>query len=123
MTIRERVAELIERGAALQVLFEDSPMITFLLAGMLWRQKRTRWCAVFPEHQGHIHETEYDRAVFVNNGRDVAFYRGEVMVLYVCPYEESGGDLSAMHDNLIEWRRLLGLYNNAEQFAEFLAEA
>jgi len=125
VTIRERLGKLIENGAAIQLLFEDAPMKTLLLAGALWRQNPTclRWCAVFPEHQGHVHETSYSEVRLENDGRDIAFFEDGRMVAYVVPYEESGHEVDAMRENLGEWQYLVSRYKNAVLFAEFLETA
>jgi len=123
--IRDRMIELIKKGASLQVLLPDTPMVTFILAGVLWRTRpiRLRWCAIFPEHQGHIHETPYNKVRLINKGRDIAFYRDEEIVLYVAPYEESGLDLGPVIETFADWQQQLRRFNNEEQFAEFLETA
>jgi len=124
MTKKERLAKMIEAGAALQMLPPGHPMSTFLLAGALWLHNptRLRWCAVFPEDQHHIHEVPYDRAVVVHD-RDIAFYRGGRLIMYITPYEETEEDIESMRENLRDWQYQLTRFNNAEQFAEFLKTA
>ena len=123
MTPQERMAELIEHGAAIQLL-APYPRLTLTLAGALWLTDptRLRWCAIFPQHQGHIHETEYDEIKVIHD-RDIAFYHKGEMTFYVCPYEESEEDLDAIRDALGAWRVLLGKYTNVDQFADFLRNA
>lgn len=125
MTPKERVAELIEAGAAITALFPSESSLTFTLAGAYWLTgpTRLRWAPIFPEHQGHIHETEYDEARLMVEGRDVGLFLDGRMVAYVCPVEESGLSIDDARDGLAEWRDLLSKHNNAAQFAEFLAEA
>jgi hypothetical protein len=123
MTIQERIKELIQAGAAISIHFPDDPRpLTMLLAGAAWLQNppRLRWCAVFPEHDGHIHESEYEEARLEASGRDIAFYAEGKLFLYVCPYEESGKDLRAYRDTLAEWRDLLSRYDNARKFEEMI---
>ena len=122
MKTEERLAQLIEHGAVIQVnLQEPSVDIALLLAAavMLEEPKRLRWCAIFPEHQGHVHEVAYDEAVFEAEGRDIAFMRGEDIVMYVCPYEESTLDLEPARDGLAEWRGMLARHTNVAKFKEF----
>lgn len=122
MKMEERLAQLIEHGAAIQVtLPELSVDMELLLAAavMLEEPKRLRWCAIFPEHQSHVHEVPYDAAVFEAGGRDIAFMRGGKIVMYVCPYEESTLDLEPARDGLAEWRGMLARHTNAAKFKEF----
>jgi hypothetical protein len=121
MTVQTRLAELIEHGAAIQL---TDPRITLTLAGALWliKPRRLRWCAIFPEHQGHIHETRYTRTE-IYHGRDIAFHQGRVMVAYVCSYEEGPLPVEEVREALARWRDLLGKHGNVAEFAEFLAEA
>lgn len=125
MTVKERMKELIEAGAAITVLFpvEKGGPVTLLLAGAAWLAKppRLRWCAPFPEHDGHVHETHYGRAALEVGGRDIGFYENGEMIMYVCPIEESGEDINAYRNTLLEWRNLLDKYNNAAEFAEMIA--
>ena len=125
MTHQERLAELIEQGATIQLTPDDGPMMTLTLAGALWLTlpNRLRWCAIFPEHQGHVHETEYHTVKFVNGERDIAFYRDGRIFFYIAPYIESPLDENEVREALAKWRDRLGRYNNAEQFADFLKEA
>ena len=124
MTIQERMEELIKAGATISVHFPNEiGAHSMLLAGVAWLREptRLRWCAVFPEHDGHFHETHYDNAALVAGGRDVAFYAGERLIVHVCPYEESGGNLNVLRDTLIEWRNLLDKYNNTAKFEEMIS--
>ena len=122
MTPAERLAELIRHGATIKIM---DPAVTLTLAGALWQTHptRLRWCAIFPEHQGHIHETRFDRNEFNAGGRDIGFYRGDQMVAYVCPYEESGLDFDEVREALSRWRAVLVAHGNVADFTEFLAEA
>ncbi len=124
MTLRERMDALIKAGAVIQVAFPDDPTKAFTLASVRWRTRPTRllWCGVFPEDQHHVHETAYDRAGAVHD-RDLAFYRGGEIVLYVCPYEESGEATDDIRDALAEWRAWLGQDENAAQFTSFFESA
>ena len=120
MTPQERMTKLIEHGAAIQLL-APYPRLTLTLAGALWltKPKRLRWCAIFPEHQGHVHETRYTR-VEVIHGRDIAFYQGGAMVAYVVPYEEGLLPVDGVREALVEWRALFTKHDNTANFAEFL---
>jgi hypothetical protein len=124
MEIAERLTTLIEHGAAIQVFTPDDRLHTLTLAGAVWLDNptRLRWCAIFPEHQGHIHETAYDD-IETHHERDVAFYRDGEMVAYVCPYEEGPLPLDAVREALGKWRAILAQYNNAELFEDFLDNA
>ena len=123
MTIKERMSELIEHGAAIQI---QDPKIALTLAGALWlgNPTRLRWCAIFPEDQHHIHETAYDEAQFDNDGRDILFYRASVLVVSVVPYEEGPLDVGEVRDALAEWQTFLDKYDETrEEFAHFLRTA
>lgn len=123
MTPRKRMAELIEHGAVLS--FTDGRLPELTLAAVRWYKKplRIRWCAIFPEHQGHVHENEYDR-VEVYRERDVAFYDADGrMTISVCPYEYAAKlDPDVVLRALTEWRQTLALHNNVEQFRQFFEE-
>ena len=126
MTVKERMDELIKNGAAITVAAPGGRRtLTLLLAGVVWLQRplMLRWCAVFPEHQGHIHETYYNNVRLVADGRDIGFYLEDELVLYVCPYEESGEDINAYRDTFIAWQAGLREYNNEAQFDDFLKTA
>ena len=122
MEIEGRLAQLIEQGAAIQVTLQEPRVDMELLlaaAVMLEDPKRLRWCAIFPEHQSHVHEVPYDAAVFEAGGRDIAFMRDGKIVMYVCPYEESTLDLDSARNGLAEWRGMLARYTNVAKFKEF----
>ncbi|WP_442510558.1 hypothetical protein SH528x_002183 [Novipirellula sp. SH528] len=125
MTPEQRLEELIAHGAAIQLPLHDQPMLTLTLAGALWLTdpKRLRWCAIFPEHQGHVHELRYTRTDMMNDGRDIAFYRGPDLVAGVVPYEEGDLETDEVRAALAAWRDQLGRYDNVAQFAEFLEMA
>ena len=125
MAPEERVEQLIEQGCVIAVAVPDGPSIELTLAGALWltKPKRLRWCAIFPEHQSHVHETRYSRVVLDNDGRDVLLYQGSKLVAGIVPYIESGLDPDDVRDALVRWRDLLGKYNNKAQFEEFLGTA
>jgi hypothetical protein len=60
----------------------------------LWEKnpQALRWCAVFPEHQGHVHWLKYSSVE--ENGRDVLFYDDDKnLIAAVVPFEESTLDL------------------------------
>jgi hypothetical protein len=125
MTPRQRVEELIEQGGVIAIHRPGERVIELLLAGALWLKDptRLRWCAAFPDHQGHIHETLYDKVALVVRGRDVAFHLKGEMVAYVCPIVEGGLPVDDVRDTLAEWQSLLSKHNNVEQFADFLENA
>ncbi|MBU0847694.1 hypothetical protein KKH23_10950, partial [Patescibacteria group bacterium] len=98
--------------------------IELTLAGALWREDEEgtylRWCAIFPEHQGHIHHLYYDKAVLDNDGRDILFYRGGELVAGVVPYIESNLPADDVHEALARWKDAVA---QDMYFDEFLAEA
>ena len=110
MTIKERMAELLEHGCVITLLWPDAeqwtPPMELILGGVLWMDKppRLRWCAIFPEDQQHFHELRYDRVVFDNDGRDILFYQGGKLAVTVVPYEEGGLDVAAVAAALVRWR-------------------
>jgi len=123
MKIEKRLAELIEQGAAVQI--PEPNYGTFILAAAEIRDNppRLRWCAIYPEHQSHVHEMEYDEVAFSVGTRDIDFRKGGKTVMYVCPYEESGLSLDGTATILAQWRGQLATFNNEEQFKEFFDEA
>ena len=127
MTPKERIDQLIENGGILQLLPSPGAAVIqeFTLAGALWlaRPARLRWCPIFPEHQGHIHETRYNTAELANGGRDVLFYRGKQLAFSVVPYLEAALNTDEVRAALAEWRARLKLFDNDKNFAEFLATA
>lgn len=124
MTVRTKLKKLIEHGAVIKVLAPGVVVPELTLAEVLWYTdpERIRWCAIYPEHQGHVHETEYDE-VTIEHNRDVAFYKDGVMVAYVCPYEESGLPDEEVRDALTGWWRLLQLPWNEERLETFMRQA
>lgn len=124
MTLQERLDQLIEQGAVIHLLFPNDPMMTQLLARARIKHgpSRLRWCAVFPEHQSHVHETLYDKASVVHD-RDVSFSRDGVLVAYVTPYIEAQTDLDDLQEALGEWKAQLAVGANTEEFADFFENA
>ena len=120
MNPKERTEQLAREGGTIQIF---DPHSTLTLAKVEWGDNRIKWCAIFPEHQGHVHEFEYNRVTLFNDGRDVAFYAGKKMVAYICPYEEGGLPLDDVREVLAEWQRLMSLPNIAEEFELFFEEA
>lgn len=122
--LEDRMAELIDNGTAIQ-LFDPYPSITLTLAGALWLRNppRLRWCAIFPEHQSHIHELHYTRVAFCNDGRDILFYQYDKIVAGVVPYEEGTLPVDEVRAALARWQGLLAVEGNEANFNEFLATA
>jgi hypothetical protein len=118
MTITERMEQLLEHGATIQLVGRN---LTLTLAGchILTGPSRLRWCALFPEHQGHIHETPYTRITLVAGDRDIAFWQGKRMIAYIAPFEESGLSLDSVVAVLAKWRAYLNENDNAVQFENF----
>ena len=125
MTNKEVLDKSLAHGAVAVVRFDDvlEPALEFTMADARWldNPKRLRWCPIFPEHQGHIHETEYDE-VINDYDRDLSFKLKGKQVLSICPYEESGLNSEDVVEALARWRALVGAYNNAENFREFFEE-
>lgn len=125
MTIEKRLEELIHHGASIQCLYLGLNFPCLTLAGALWLTgpRRLRWCAIFPEHQGHLHETEYDEVKLVNDGRDLLFYENGNLKFGIVPYEESCEDIHAIRNALQKWQALLKVGNNKAEFEDFLTTA
>lgn len=123
MTVEQRIAELVDQGATMQ-LAGPYPDVTYVLAhaAIMDGPSRLRWCPIFPEHQGHVHETPYNYATLVHD-RDVAFYQGETLVGYIAPYEESTLEVDSVIENLAAWRQGLEVYDNKIRFLEFFENA
>lgn len=121
MTVQERLKELVEAGAIASVSFSDGHRpLYFLLGAAVWLQNPARlmWCVAFIDSGRGGHETLYDAVKLEAGGRDVGFYVGEELVLYVCPIEESGLDITAYRDTFIRWRNYLSEGTNAADFEE-----
>lgn len=125
MTNAKLLDDLVRRGATIQVFTPGGKAFTFVLAKcvMLSKPTRLRWCGVFPEHQGHVHETPFSRVAQEAGGRDLAFYKNGEMVAYVCPYEESGLSIDTARDLLAQWRAGLAKFNNQQNFENFFEDA
>ena len=124
MKIKNRMTELIEHGAAIQLL-DPYPRLTLTLAGAIWLRNplRLRWCAIFPEHQSHIHELYYTRVASFNNGRDIHFFQYGKKVSGVVPYEEGTLPVDEVRAALGAWRRILAYGKNHAEFTQFFAKA
>lgn len=126
MTPAELARQLIEDGAVLAVTPDGlgGDRLELLVGGAQWltRPARLRWCAVFPEHQGHVHETAYDRLI-AHHGRDVALMKDGVMVGYLCPPEESDLVVEEVQDRWADWQARLAIEGNQAELEEFLTEA
>lgn len=125
--VEDRVEELLERGAVIQLLFPDDPMLSFTLAGVIWGEDRggryMRWSAIFPEHQGHVHGLYFDKAELSPSGRDVLFYKEGKLIGSVVPYEEGPIPIDEVEEALVEWKALMDYPGKAEEFAYFLRTA
>jgi len=122
MTPEKRLTQLIGEGAVIAIM---DPEVEITLAGALWVKEpdALRWVGVFPEHQGHIHETEYDEARLANDGRDVLLYKDGALVAGIVPYLESTLPSDDVREALAEWQAQLSTFGNAEEFAGFLQNA
>lgn len=122
MTVQARTEELMKAGAAITVHPHGWGFggLTVPLAAVLWEDKRLRWCAPYPEHQGHVHRTPYTTAKLEAGGRDVALYdaRGEIAA-YITPLEESELDARDATDALTGWRAV----RDEEVFQRFFEQA
>ncbi|BAM04431.1 hypothetical protein PSMK_22720 [Phycisphaera mikurensis NBRC 102666] len=99
--------------------------LDFILATVRWLDdpQRVRWCAIFPEHQGHVHEAPYDELVIEAGGLGVGLRRDGKRAGYICPIIESGLDHDEAVAALAEWRHLLARHNNQQQHEQFLDDA
>lgn len=123
MTPEAYVKDLIPKGAVLSLLVPDNP--EFLLAAFEWKADplRFRWCAVFPEDQHHVHETEYATAEFVHGLYLVFKDSNGRIVAQVSGIQESGLDMSAAVETLRRWQDVLGRYKNQAQFERFFRDS
>lgn len=124
MTPQGMLENLISHGAVIKVFPVGIDVPELTLAEVLWytNPSRIRWCAVFPQHQGHVHETEYDKVRIVHD-RDIGFYKDGGLVAYVCPYEESGLPDEDVRDVLAKWSVLVGHPWNKGRLKEFIEMA
>lgn len=118
MTIRERVEEMIAQGAVIQ---EPPTGVIEALGGVRWLDGPVlRWCGIHPVDQSGITHTPYHTARVVH-GRDVEFLdKSGHMVAYITPVVESPLDTDYVREQLVEWRRLLGMPWNATHFEHFM---
>jgi hypothetical protein len=119
------MADLVNEGAILRFpQHPDVPEKT--LAVVEWKENPTRilWCAIFPEHQGHVHENEYHRCE-TKWDRDVLFYNeADEMVMAVYPYREAARlDPEEVCQVFADWKQMLSLHNNKQKLADFIEDA
>ena len=121
MTKEKMLKKLLRRGAVLW--FRESNSLT-TLARVMWldKQKRIRWCGVFPQHQGHVHETPYD-SVEVENDKALIFNAGEKSAFYIVPYDDNLLDPQRVKDTLDKWRSAMAVEGNEARFNTFFDEA
>lgn len=123
MNVKDRLEQLIAEGGVIDIIGQGTTELTLARAAWLANPTRLRWCAIFPEHQGHVHETRYDKAVLDNGGRDVLLYRGGALVATVVPAMEATLSTDDVRDALVRWRARLAVPGNQAQFEEFFEEA
>lgn len=119
MTPQEVIDKTMEDGAVISIAALDGLELTLAKIQWLENPSRFKWCAIFPEHQSHVHITPYDRIEILHD-RDVAFYdKAGEMVAYVCPYTESGLPDEEVERALAEWRDLVSKHNNQQNLDDF----
>lgn len=123
MTPQEKMKELLDHGAV--IAFIDGRVPELTLASVQWLENptRIRWCAIFPQHQGHVHDTEYNRVAIVNDLYLVFYDAAGEMEMCIGPYEEAARNTDEIREALANWRQTLSLNNNTEQFKRFLEDA
>lgn len=121
MTIEERIKELVQHGAALQVYFPQKQARVFILGALVLvpgNPPAFKWCAIYPEDQHHIHTTIYTKVALAAGGRDVVFWDGNHLAACAVPIEES--DVSGNPRGLFgEWQDTLNVPGNRQQFETF----
>lgn len=120
MTLAERTDQMIKAGAAIQVRTGPHNLTTMLLAAARWDTgpKRLRWCAVYPEDQHHIHQTEYARTG-VEYDRDILLYgKDDNIIASIVPLAEQN-DIVDGPATLAAWQAALALPHNAREFEDF----
>ena len=91
----------------MQVILPDGQLFELTLAAAMRTAKPTglRWCGIYPEHQGHVHDLRFADAALDNDGRDVVFRSADGdVVAAVVPLAESGMDYAEARDNLGRWQ-------------------
>lgn len=84
---------------------------------------RLKWCAIYPEHQAHVHETVYDRVGIVYDEHMTFYNNAGEMVAYVCPIAAGHLPEEGAKASLASWRYILSRYSNQAQFEEFFRDA
>ena len=114
-----RLAAAVASGTCIRT---DGLTLTLAYAELLPAPKRLRWCAIFPQHQGHVHELRYTRAT--HDARCFTFYHGPQLVAEIMPYAEQRElPHQEVRDALDRWRTLLARNGNAAEFAGFIKDA
>lgn len=121
--MQTEIDKLLAYGATLQ-LFDPGELPTMLLAAAVLKTNppRLRWCAVFPEHQGHVHELAYDTVQA--EGAGVSFRnKSGGLVGYIGPYDDSPLEEGPTKELLQRWRAGLAKFSNQADFEQFFNEA
>lgn len=118
-----KIDALVESGAVIEYFAEGGGSIKLTLAKgvLLENPRRLRWCAIFPEHQSHVHDTTYD-APEDQDARGLVFYAKGRVVLTIMLMEKANVPENYF-EGLEEWRRILAVEGNESQFAGFFDEA
>ena len=91
MTPQQLADKFVAEGA---VFMPPGTHLDYIIATVRWLDNppRVRWCSIFPQHQGHVHEAEYDELVIESGGLGVGLRRSGHRAGYICPIRESGLD-------------------------------
>ena len=124
MTTEERVQQIIDTGGTIQINF-GMDVVEVSLAAVAWPAPgQLRWCGIFPEHQSHVHTLSYDEKMLSGGELFVFFKRGGEFVATIAPYDEAATlPPDEVRQAIDEWRRVLAVPGNQEQFDEFFAQA
>ena len=127
MSVEDKTDQLIKDGAAIQLL-HGHHLEEYTLAKAQWLPRtkvgavaKLRWCATYPEHQGHVRTLRFTDAAV--DGDSVVLRRDGDVVGGIVPVVESGLDLTEAQQTLAGWRALLDVPGNVDQFEEFFRDA
>lgn len=123
--IQEHATQLVTNGAGYTVV-KDGTYLDFLLAKVYWldNPNRLRWVSLFPEHQGHVHETPYDKLTEEAGGLGVALRQKGKVVGYITTIAEMDGlDYTKSMDAWRSWLRYMDFPNSGDNLDDFVENA
>jgi len=107
---------LIREGAVIEL--PDGMTLTLADARWLKKPNRLMWCALWPEHQGHVHELRYTRTEVIATRGQITLHNDAELLATIKPYQQGTLPLNEVSEALVNWKAIEHQYQYPEPWPQ-----